>query len=243
MNLFYKNLWLLFLFLMVSCGSSDKLEIKGEPEAVQMAEEMLKALGGKKAWTKLRSVYIRTVVRASGASNPYLSEEWINLDQPKFMNKKTVNNIQSIDIVDGNDGWRIKGSTVEMIAPGQITSYLRWHEQHFLRVVKDLVEEKENIEVRKIAANQFEVFSNGKFLSGFELNESHLPITYYNKSNAGRLNKIFFKEYSEYKGYKFPLVIEAESMMAMYRTDYFDPSPLDAERAFKISFNPNELIK
>ncbi len=238
------NLFMLISFLLLyACGGSDKLDIKGDPEAVKMAESMLKAQGGKKAWTRLNSVYIRTIARVVSEGEPFIYEEWTSLTEPKFMNKKSTNNNMVIDIVDGNDGWSIQGSAIEMISPQRITAYLKWYDQYFMRVVKQLAMENEKMEVRKKSDKEFEIFINDKFISGFELYEDHLPSRYYVQGAGGRMTMIYFKEYSEYKGYKFPLEIQSESMLATYRTDYFDPSHLDAEKAFNITFDPNELIK
>jgi hypothetical protein len=243
MKRFFRLYWIYPFFLLISCGGSNKLDIQGSPEAVEMAEAMVKALGGKKAWTRLNSVYIRTEARIANESEPFIYEEWTNLTEPKFMNKKTTNDNTIIDIVDGNDGWVLQGSHMEMIPPQRITNYLRWYDQYFLRVVKEIAMEKENLEVRKKNGKDLEVYIDGKFVSGFELNENDLPERYYVERGGGGTTTVYFKEFSEYKGYKFPLEIASESILATYRTDYFDPSHLDAEKAFHVTFNPNELIK
>jgi hypothetical protein len=243
MKPFFKLNWVIPLLFLMACGGSGKLDIKGSPEAVQMAESMLKALGGKKAWTRLKSVYIRTIARVASEGEPYVYEEWTNLTEPKFMNRKTVNGSSVIEIVDGNDGWTLRDSRMEMISPQRITNYRQWHDQYFLRMVKQIAMENENLEVRKKNDRTLEVLMNGALVSGFELNNQNLPEKYYVARGGGKSTTIYFKEFSEYKGYKFPLEIASESMLATYRTDYFDPSHLDAEKAFNLTFNPNELIK
>jgi hypothetical protein len=239
---FFKHYMLLPFLILTACGGSNKLEINGTPEAVQMAESMLKSLGGKKAWSRLNSVYIRTIARVANEGEPFIYEEWTNLTEPKFMNRKSTNINTLIDIVDGNDGWTIKGSSMEMISPQRITNYLKWYDQYFLRVVKLIAMENENVEVRRKSDRELEVFVGGKFVSGFELSDDYLPSRYYVEGAGGRISTIYFKEYSEYKGYKFPLEIASETMLATYRTDYFDPSHLGAEKAFNVTFNPNDLI-
>ncbi len=242
MSGFFKFLIFISFFFLYACGTSDKLDIKGDPEAITMAESMLKELGGKKAWMRIKSVYIRTIATVS-SSQSYIYEEWINLDRPKFMNIKTTDDFRIVDIVDGNDGWRISGRQLQMIPPKNITDYLDWYETFFIRLVKFLAEERENIEVRKQGERQFEFFIDGTFKSGFELYDTNLPSRYYIKGPYNNYISIFFKEFSEYKGYKFPLTITGESLLATYQTDYFDPSHLEADRAFKITFNPNILLE
>lgn len=243
MNRFFSFIILLSFFVFQSCGNSDRLEIKGTPEAVNMTESMLKALGGKKAWQKLNSVYIRTIVRVASEGEPYFSEEWTNLNEPKFMNKRSEDNTSSINIIDGNDGWHIQGARMEMIPPQRVTAYLRWYDQYFLRVVKQIALEDEKVEVRKTVENQLEVFINDKFAAGFELNSDNLPEKYYTRNSGGKQTTLHFKEYSEYKGYKFPLEIQVEAIFASYHTDYFDPSHLEVEKAFNVSFDPNKIIQ
>lgn len=243
MKSFFKLKGVILVVLLMSCGGSGKLDIKGSPEAVQMAESMLKALGGKKAWARLKSVYIRTIARVANEGEPYVYEEWTNLDEPKFMNRKSTNNGSVIEIVDGNDGWTLQDSRMEMITPQRITNYLRWYDQYFLRVVKQIAMENDKVEVRKKNDRTLEVLINGNPVSGFILNNQNLPEKYYVDRGGGKLTTVYFREFSEYKGYKFPLEIASESMLATYRTDYFDPSHLDAEKAFNVTFNPNELIK
>jgi hypothetical protein len=243
MNRFYKLMIFLPVLLFQSCGSSGKLDIQGTEEAVDMAESMLKALGGKKAWANLNSVYIRTIVRVTSDGDPYVLEEWTNLSEPKFMNKRSSGSSSSISIINGNDGWQIENNSMQMISPQKITSYLRWFDKYFLRVVKLLAQEDERIEVRKSDGRLLEVYINGEFLAGFDLDEENLPGRYLTKSSVGKDNILQFKEFSEYEGYKFPLEIHIESSFSSFRTDYFDPSHLEAERAFKVTLDPNKIIR
>jgi hypothetical protein len=243
MNRFLLLLTLFVVLVLQSCGTSDRPDIKGSEEAVDMAGSMLEALGGKKAWAKLNSVYIRTLVRVPSEGDPYIIEEWTNLSEPRFMNKRTTGGTPAINIINGNDGWHIQGDKMEMIAPQTVTSYLRWFDQYFLRVVKLLAQDDERIEVRKAEGRMLEVYMDNKFLAAFDLNEENLPGRYITRGSGGRENILQLKEFSEYKGYKFPLEIQLEARFASYRTDYFDPSHLEAERAFNITFDPNEIIR
>lgn len=234
-NIFF---FLISILIFFSCNG-DKLDIKGEPEAIDKATLMIKTLGGKDIWGKLRSVYIRTVkIESSGGVSVF--EEWINLDVPKFMNRVVINDVQSIKIIDGNDGWSLINGQLGMLRSSEITGYLNWHENFIMRSLKRLAEGGEEIEVRLEGANRIDMYVNGKFTSGFNLETEGLPISYV-ADISGVVETYEILKWGEYKGYKYPLEIKVENRLAIFRTDYWDPSVLDAESAFNITLNPNEL--
>ena len=232
---------ILLLIVIFSSCSGDKLDIKGEPEAIDKAALMIKSLGGKSIWGKLRSVYIRTVkLESTGGVSVF--EEWINLDEPRFMNRVVINDVQSIKIIDGNDGWALVNGQLGMLRSSEITSYLNWHENFIMRNFKRLAEGGEEIEVRLKGPNRIDMYVSGKLTSGFNLDTDGLPISYIS-DNSGKIETYEILKWGEYKGYKYPLEIKVKDRLSIFKTDYWDPSVLDAESAFRVTFNPNELSK
>ncbi len=243
MNRLHTLTILILAFLATSCGSNNKLEVPGDPEAVVMAGEMLEALGGKKAWSKIQSVYIRTITTSSSSAQPYVFEEWINLDEPKFMNRTTEGQEAVIQIVDHNDGWMVNKNKVTMIPPARITGYLGWHHQHLLVNLRKLANENEKIILKLKEPGRFDLYLDGRITCGFELGKDHKIKKYYSYPQNGHMSILAVNEYRTYKGYVFPLELAVEGAFTSYKTDYFDPSPLEADKAFPISFDPNDFIE
>lgn len=225
-----------------SCGSGDRLDIKGDEEAVALAEKMIIELGGKKNWGKIKSIYIRTISRDI-SGQPYAFEEWINLDEPKFMNHRFKDEIHYYQIVDRNDGWSVQNNKVIMMIPQSITDYLNWFDNFLMRNIKKLALGGENVEVKLNGENAFDMFIDNKFISRFQLNGNNLPAKYITAGEQNKLNIININEWGEYKGFKYPLDVTVENVMALYETDYWDVGMMDAESSFKITFDPYKIAK
>jgi hypothetical protein len=234
------NLLLIFQF---SCGGGNSLDIRGDKEAVVLAENMVLELGGKKNWLNLKSIYIRTVSLDMVSGEPYAFEEWINLDEPKFMNHRIINDVHYFQIVDRNDGWVVQNRNVMLMQPDNVTNYLGWYDRFFMHNIKLLAIGGNQIEVKLNGDNAFDVFVNSSFVAGFSLNDNNLPMKYVTPGTIQRFNIMNIDEWGEYKGYKYPLKITGENIRAHHQTDYWDAGTMDAESSFAISFDPYKIAE
>lgn len=231
------------LIFQISCGGGNSLDIKGDEEAIILAERMIDELGGKKKWLDLKSLYIRTVTLDVVTGEPYAFEEWINLDEPKFMNHRIINDIHYFQIVNRNDGWMVQNNNVMMMQPDNVTNYLGWYDQFFMRNIKILAEGGEQVEVKVNGDNAFDVFVRNSFISGFSLNDNNLPNKYVTPGSSQRFNIMNIDKWGEYKGYKYPLEVTGENIRAHYKTDYWDAGTMDAESSFEVSFDPHIIAE
>ena len=234
------NLLLIFQF---SCGGGNSLDIKGDKEAITLAESMILELGGKKNWLNLKSLYIRTIALDMVSGEPFAFEEWINLDEPKFMNHRIINDVHYFQIVDRNDGWVVQNNNVILMQPDNVTNYLGWYDQFFMRNIKLLARGGDHLEVKVNGENAFDVFVNNSFVSGFSLDENNLPVKYVTPGTEQRFNIMNIDEWGEYKGYRYPLKVTGENIRAHYQTDYWDAGTTDAESSFEISFDPYKIAQ
>mgnify|MGYP000585272896 CR=1 FL=1 len=234
------NLLLIFQF---SCGGGNSLDIKGDKEAITLAESMILELGGKKNWLNLKSLYIRTVALDMVSGEPFAFEEWINLDEPKFMNHRIINDVHYFQIVDRNDGWVVQNNNVILMQPDNVTNYLGWYDRFFMRNIKLLASGGDQLEVKMNGENAFDVFVNNAFVSGFSLDENNLPVKYVTPGTEQKFNIMNIDEWGEYKGYRYPLKVTGENIRAHYQTDYWDAGTTDAESSFEISFDPYKIAQ
>ena len=232
----------LAILILTSCGGSKTLDVKGEQEAVNMASSMMEAMGGKELWSEIKSVYIRTITSDAQSGRSFVFEQWITLDEPKIMNKRTYENSSEIQILNGNDGWIVTNGQVNLMPNQMITQLLNWRNNFLMTNMKKLALGGKEMEVRIIDPNSFEMYEGSKMVAGFELNDAQLPGTYYINLNSGNRSAMMVDEWGTYKGMAYPVAIREQDALTNIRTDYWDPSPLDAEKAFKISFNPNDLL-
>ena len=63
------------------------MDIKGDKEAITLAESMILELGGKKNWLNLKSLYIRTIALDMVSGEPFAFEEWRSV---LFLKPKTT---------------------------------------------------------------------------------------------------------------------------------------------------------
>ncbi len=234
------NLLLIFQF---SCGGGNSLDIKGDKEAITLAESMILELGGKKNWLNLKSLYIRTVALDMVSGEPFAFEEWINLDEPKFMNHRIINDVHYFQIVDRNDGWVVQNNNVILMQPDNVTNYLGWYDRFFMRNIKLLASGGDQLEVKMNGENAFDVFVNNSFVSGFSLDENNLPVKYVTPGTEQKFNIMNIDEWGEYKGYRYPLKVTGENIRTHYQTDYWDAGTTDAESSFEISFDPYKIAQ
>jgi hypothetical protein len=243
MRLFLNIISGLLMIFLFSCGGGNSLDIKGDKEAVTLAERMILELGGKKNWANLESLYIRTVTLDMVSGEPFAFEEWINLDEPKFMNHRIINDVHYFQIVDRNDGWLVQNNKVTLMQPDNVTNFLVWYDRFFMRNIKLLANGGEQIEVKVNGEKAFDVFVNSSFVAGFSLNENDLPMKYVTPGTSRNFNIMNVDEWGEYKGYKYPLKVTGENIRAHYQTDYWDAGTMDAESSFDVSFDPYKIAE
>ena len=227
------------ILFISSCSSRGKLEIKGDPTAVQLAQVMMDSLGGRAKWEKLRSVYVRTLNYVSSGDENYVLEEWIDLDKPRVMNRKSLETYSVVQILDGNEGWQIRNDNLNLMNSQTITDILDWYDHYYMRALRILATGGEDIEVKMNGFTRFDLYQAGNFLGGFEVNENKYPERYFNMPSNRLENSVIITKWGEYKGYKYPLEIHPRESLSIFKTDYWNPSESDPETAFNISYNPN----
>lgn len=177
------------------------------------------------------------------SGEPFAFEEWINLDEPKFMNHRIINDVHYFQIVDRNDGWVVQNNNVILMQPDNVTNYLGWYDRFFMRNIKLLASGGDQLEVKMNGENAFDVFVNNSFVSGFSLDENNLPVKYVTPGTEQKFNIMNIDEWGEYKGYRYPLKVTGENIRAHYQTDYWDAGTTDAESSFEISFDPYKIAQ
>ena len=229
--------------IFYSCSNNNALSIKGDPEAVEMAQAMMDSLGGRSHWEKLKSLYVRTFIYISGGNQNYISEQWIELDKPRVMYRKTNDAGSELQIVDGNDGWMIRDNVIDLLSSESITALLTWHQHYFIRFLKIIATGGENYEIKKREFSRFDLYDKDKFIGGVELDEKNYPVRYFDKLSTRLQVSSVISKWGEYQGYKYPLEVHPQENLSILKTDYWNPGELDAEQAFKISFNPNTMLE
>lgn len=124
-----------------------------------------------------------------------------------------------------------------------ITEMLDWYDHFLMKAVLAIAAGGENIEVKKNGNNRFDLYIGNKFMGGFELNEHHMPIRYFNSPSTDLANSVMIIKWGEYKGLKYPLELHGQASLIIFRTDYWDPREINAEEAFNISFDPNVVLE
>jgi len=69
-------------FLCLAFVSGVNAELKGDPEAVELAQRMIESIGGRTLWSKIRSLHVVGKAR-SLKGDGILAESWHDLRQPR----------------------------------------------------------------------------------------------------------------------------------------------------------------
>ena len=236
-------LWL--ISLLSSCGGNNKVDIKGDENSLMLAENMLEAMGGKKLWANLKSIHLRTIHRDTRRDYASVTEIWANIDENKTLTLNASNNRRSMKVVHGNDGWEIKDGQMLILPTEELYPMLRWYRFNFYTNMKRLAIGGEQYELKLHGDKRFDVYENGEYVGGFELNDDNLPGIFYSPGMFPGVKENFLKfiKWDAYGGYSFPKEITGENTLIVNETEFFEASSKPAEKAFQVTFDPVELTK
>ena len=241
----YRKIFLVLwaISFLSSCGDNNKVDIRGDDSSKLLAEKMLVAMGGKKLWANLKSIHIRTIHRDGRREYPSVSEIWANIDEKKTLTLNASNDRQSVKVVHGNDGWEIKNGEMLILPTEELYPMLRWYRFNFYTNMKRLATGGEQYEIKLNGKQRFDIYENGEYVGGFELNDDNLPFIFYSPGifTGVKENFLKFVEWDAYGGYSFPKIITGENTLIINETEFFEASSKPAEKAFQVSFDPVEL--
>lgn len=190
--------FILFLFLSCQSNPSDS-NFKGDSDALQLAEEMFEAIGGKMRWANLRSVYIQAIHEEPELKYPYKSEIWRDLDDFKVRIEQQSPEFHKVGYFS-DAGCYVLNLNLDSIR--QIsTENVRNGHNHNVYVLLHRYASEEGFKVISPKENRIDFYEGDSlFLCGFELDSLKRPHHFITKNNAGEEQVFIFSKWGTTEG-------------------------------------------
>lgn len=235
-----------FLFLFHNCKNDPPTEsiqtsvFEGQKEAVQSAEMMFKALGGKEVWAKLKSLYIHAIHEEPNLEYPYESHIWRDLDDFKMRIEQRSPEFNIIALFS-NEKVEIQylhRDSMRWFSEEALEEEKYSHEHNVYVLFKKLATQS-GISVQLGEDNQLDFYDGEEWLCGFILNEKNLPFRFFSPNPDGTNAESHFKIWNTVDGLTHPAGGGPVDGDFEYETKIWKPSNKNIETAFGVAFRPN----
>ena len=233
-----KFTFLLFvLFLSISC--QDKTEEKpgflGEEEAILRAEEMFIAIGGKEAWCRLKSLYIKAEHTEPQMSIPYQSEIWREIDEFELVIEQQNDSFHVKAVIDRDGGtirYLDKRDTIRILDEDQLRNWEYNHDHNVYVLLHKLGCNPQDYTVELDEEGRLAFYRDTVFVTSFGLDESSRPHLFYSPSPDGKINGSRFTHWGTDGGLVHSAGGHPLDSNFVYRTKIWQPSEEPLKNVF-----------
>lgn len=226
-----KNKLILLIFtvllggIVTAAGQDGADRKKGDAKALETAERMLKAIGGRANWAALKSLYIRAIHTEAGLDKPYQNEIWRNLETRQIKIVQQNEDFHTVGYIDGDKGWIVRGrGEPAAMSEEQLAGLLHWDRHLVYGIFRKMAAGSPGLGYRIDERGRLVVEENGEMLAAFELNEKGLPHRFYTPSRDGKKENLsIFSEWGESEGFVHPVVSEPQGEQTVYRAQEWRP--------------------
>lgn len=163
-------------FLMMMAFSRPAL---AEISADSVAERMLDALGGRKAWAELKTLVNDSCqyrVEAPTAVRTVIS---LDLQRSRFRIETWAPGLHLIRVVDGDRHWRLnRAGDVEPVPEATLEGDGRWYAGHVYRTIHRIAARDPRLRLGLGEGGRLEVFEDGARVAWFRLDERGEPFAF-----------------------------------------------------------------
>ncbi|MDF1864440.1 MAG: DUF6265 family protein [Saprospiraceae bacterium] len=249
MNKYHLSLIFCFSFLLIfqNCQNapSENIQISifdGEPKAVEHAEKMFKALGGKIVWSELRSLYIHAIHNEPTLEHPYESHIWRDVDEFKMRIEQRGPEFNNIGLFS-NDQVEIQyvhRDSMRWFSKDALENEKYAHEYNVYVLFKKLVTQS-GILVKLDKDDRLDFYENEEWLCGFILDEQNRPYRFFSPNPDGTHSESIFKIWKTINDYTHPAGGGPVDGNFEYVTKIWRPSKENIETAFDVEFQPKSF--
>ncbi len=228
---------LLSLFLFQNCNTPNTPSFEGEGAAVEKAEAMFLAIGGKEAWAKLKSLYIHAIHEEPGLDYPYESHIWRDLDNFKMRIEQRGPEFDIIGLFseEAVEVQYLHRDTMRWFSPEDLEDEKFSHEHNVYVLLKKLATQ-EGISVKEGKEGRIEFYQNEKMMVAFGLDEQNRPYLFYQPASDGSVNESQFTKWNTTEGLTHSAGGGPVDGNFKYETKIWKPSHQNIEEAFDISY-------
>ena len=166
---------LLVLLLISQAVQGDDDEVAAEA----MAEQMLKAIGGRQAWAAVRNTINGS--QQNRASEPTVVYAVITMDfeSPRFRIETTARDLHLVRVMNGDKSWRLRRSgAIEDVAAKLFNEDQTWYAAHLYRTIHRVAVRDPEISLKINEQRRLEVHADEGRLLWFQLDAKGEPYAF-----------------------------------------------------------------
>ena len=211
----------------------------GDPGAVEQAEAMFDAIGGKKRWGKLRSLYIQATHEEPELEGPYKSEIWRSIDEFKIRIEQQSDQFHTVAVFSDEGGWvtYYHREETKALDPDVVAAWKHGH-QHNVYVMLSRLAQNGTYTVRERSDGTIGFFEGETFLCAVELDEENRPYGFIAPGANGIEGRSNFTIWGTTKGMVHSAGGGPTDGSFSYTTDVWKPSNKSFDDEFGFDLGP-----
>ena len=238
----YKLLFIILLLAIYACKSSDsKTEssqtqsFQGEEKTITLADQMFEAIGGKKAWCGLKSLYIKAEHTEPQMTIPYQSEIWRGIDQFELVIEQKNDSFHVKGVIDKHGGkirYYDKRDTSRVLTEEQLKEWEFDHNHNIYVLLHDLACQPENYNVKIDENDRLAFYQDSVFMTSFSLDDQLRPYLFYHPNTDGTVVGSTFTHWGTDDGLVHSAGGHPLDSNFVYRTEIWQPSTNSLKATF-----------
>ena len=147
--------------------------------ANDVAEQMLKALGGRAAWAELRNTVNGSKQNRVGEPTEVYAVITMDFEKPRFKIETTARDLHLIRVIDEDNNWRLRRTgNIEDVPDSLIEEELRWYGAHLYRTIHRVASRDPLIDLSLDEQGRLQLFENGSRIAWFRLDAKGEPFAF-----------------------------------------------------------------
>jgi len=228
-----------FAAMICSCSCTEKrnksIGFQGEQAAIAQADSMFLAIGGKEAWCKLKSLYIKAHHIEPQMPLPYTSEIWRAIDTFELVIEQQ-NDSFHVKAVINEDAGRVhyydKRDTMRLFTDEQLADWAYGHKHNIYVLLHDLACSPDRYRVVTDEEDRLSFYRDSIFEVSFGLDSLYRPHKFYQPHPDGSVTGSVFTRLETDEGLVHSAGGHPLDSNFVYTTQIWKPSDLPLREAF-----------
>ena len=223
--------------ILFSCNTPDEgnATFAGTPEAVNLAEQMYEAIGGKQGWCDLRSLYIKAKHTEPQMDLPYSSEIWRAIDTFELAIRQHNDSFHVEAHISADEGrvtYLDKRDTFRLFSEEQLAQWQHDHNHNIYVLLHDIGCAPESYRVSIDSAGHLAFYAGDIFRTSFALDEQMRPFEFYHPTAMGEIVGSRFTHWGTDDGLVHSAGGHPLDSNFMYRTETWTSSARPLQESF-----------
>ena len=151
----------------------------GQVAAEAMAEQMLQAIGGRKAWASVRNTINGSQQNRVGEPTVVYAVITMDFEEPRFRIETTARDLHLVRVINGDNSWRLRRSgAIEDVPPDLFDEDQKWYAAHLYRTIHRVAARDPKISLRINEQQRLEIHADKSRLLWFELDARGEPYAF-----------------------------------------------------------------